>query len=651
MKLRILNRLYALPLRVHLLMMAFLLSLPSIALIAHSGMTQHAEALKKGSAEARRLTNLIAKEQYNQTGNVELLLTALEQIPEIERHDATAAHEVLASILKKNLQFANIIIADRSGQVWASALPMSKPFSIAERYSFQQVVKTRHFSSGEFTIGTISGKPTIGFGYPIINDRGNFTGVIAANLNFGFLNDLLHLSGLPAGSAVSIVDRNGIIVHRSPEPERYVGTRLRQDLFRRLQDGSEKGTYIDRDITETKRIISYRQMKLADEEAPYLYIRTTFPLEKVMEKAREALLVNIAILSSMLLLAVVSVLLLGNLFFVKRINKLQEAAQRLADGELETGVAHVVAGGELGRLAEVFDEMAGKLAARRDTLVKSERDLFELNQSLTRRVEEETERRVSHERLLARHARLMAMGEMIGAIAHQWRQPLATLGATIQSIRMAWERGCCTESFIRKAEDDAKKQLYYMSDTIEDFRNFFAPDKLVERFDVKDKIAEAITLVAPQCADAGIEVHTMDRAPGSRLLVRGYQNEFKQSLVNLLSNACDAIMDKSAQYAEHAAPEARRGTITVTAAQDNDRIVVEVHDNGCGIDPQHAGQVFDPYFTTKSGDKGTGIGLYMTRLIIEESMAGRIGFTSGPEGTLFRVELARDNSEAEVMHG
>jgi len=651
MKKSIFHRLYSLPLRAHLLMMAFLLSLPAILLIIQSGMTQHRESLRKGFAEARRLTSSIAREQHHLPGNIEQLLTALEQLPEIESHDQAATTAILSAILKKNPQYANIIIANKSGAVWASGLPMTRPVSIKDLRSFQQALETKRFSSGDFSFGAISKNPVISFAYPVIDGRGEIDGVISASIDFGRFDSLLQAGNLPEGSSYSIMDRNGMIVARNLSPEKYVGTRLNQESFLRMKTGPERDTFIAGDLADDKKIISYRKLQLPEEHAAYLYIRTAFPLEKVMEKARRAVLIDIALLSSMLLAAVLSVMFLGNIFFVKRIERLQQAAQRLANGDLQPTVSHVVEGGEIGRLAEVFDDMAGKLANRQATLVKSEQSLHELNQNLVRRVEEETERRVKHERLLARHARLVAMGEMIGAIAHQWRQPLATLGATIQSIRMAWEHDCLDGAFLKRAEGDAQKQLYYMSDTIEDFRNFFTPEKVAERFDVKEKIDEVILLVSPQFAHSGVTLRSVDVAKDQRLYVKGYQNEFKQSLLNLVSNAFDAITDKASQGS--AAPEeaADAGLVTILVAGAADKVVVEVRDNGCGIAPEHADQVFDPYFTTKSGDKGTGIGLYMTKLIIEESMQGSIGFQSGPQGTVFRMELDRDASGGEVIYG
>lgn len=292
---------------------------------------------------------------------------------------------------------------------------------------------------------------------------------------------------------------------------------------------------------------------------------------------------------------------------------------------------------ELGRS---FDEMAQQLALR-------ENELNALNESLTLRVEAETERRLQQERMLARHARLAAIGEMIGAIAHQWRQPLATLGATIQSLRMAWERGRLDGGFLESAEADAQKQLYYMSDTIEDFRNFFRPEKVAEQFEVREKIAEVVLLVDAQFANAGVHLEVVDAATGEELLIHGYQNEFKQSVLNLVSNAFDAVVVRNGAGPR---PAGSPGLVVVTLRRTEDRVLIEVRDNGCGIPPEFAEKVYEPYFTSKPEGKGTGIGLYMSKLIVEESMGGRISFVSSDGGTVFRIELAASDA-GEVGNG
>ncbi|GFE62145.1 ATP-binding protein [Geobacter sp. AOG2] len=764
MKNHFLQRFHSLSLRTLLLLMTFALALPSIILIFYSGYLQSEDAIREGIDDGRMLVYSIATEQYNLAGNIEQLLTALAQIPEIKTHDVKTANTILTDILEKNPQYGNIIIADPAGTVWASGLPMKAPFSVHDRLTFQSAVKSRQFSSGDYGIGRISARPTIGFGYPVITASGKLTDVILANINFVQFNMLLNMGGLPRGSSYSILDRNGIIVHRNPNPSHLIGKRIEHDTFMKMVDGPEASNEVAYDANGGKYIVCYRKLRLKNEQSPYLYIRASIPHKETQKKAVSALAKKVIFLAPLLLFALFFVMRLGNIFILKRIDKLQKAVLRLAGGDLKFRVTDEVAGGEFGRLGQAFDEMAEKLASRERALLESEREfadlynnapcgyhslnkegffvrindtelnwlgyerdelighmkfgdiitpdgveileksfhllkelgwvrglefelvrkdgstlpvllnatalhapdgsllviistvydiaerkqvereLNELNNNLTKRIEEETERRVQHERLLARHARLAAMGEMIGAIAHQWRQPLATIGATIQSIRMAWERNCIDRSFLERAEADAQKQLYHMSDTIEDFRNFFLPEKMIEIFDLKEKIEEVVLLVSSQFANSGVRLNVVDNSPDCRLNIKGYQNEFKQSLINLVSNAFDAIMDKAAHNHQLGKGLAAEGQVIVSIAGEGNKAVIEVQDNGCGIPDEYADKVFDPYFTTKSAEKGTGIGLYMTKLIIEESMGGSLSFTSSPDGTKFKVELALDDS-------
>ena len=767
MKNRLLQLYYSLSLRTHLLLLASLLALPAVALIIHSGMTQRQDAIRRGFWEARRLVNSIATEQYNLTGDAEQLLTALAQIPDIKERNADSANALLVDILKKSPHFGNIVVTDPSGSVWASGLPMTKTFSLKERRTFQNAVKRRQFSSGEYVVGTISARPTIGFGYPLITAKGEIRGVIAGNINFDVYNTLLNQADLPKGSAFSLIDHNGVIIYRNLNPERFVGNKLNPDLFQRMKTGPASDAFIDLEVTGDKRIVSYRTLSLSGEQTPYLYIRASIPLEGVLGKARRAELYNIAILSPFLLVAVLMAIPIGNSCFIRRIHKLQEASHRLAEGDLQVRASDSVVGGELGELALSLDNMARQLAEREQALRKNQRELddlynnapcgyhsldkdglfvrmndtelnwlgysrnevigklkfsdlltpasrktfeksfpilkkrgwsrdlefelvrkdgtiipalinattindqdgsflysrstaydvterkkaeqelLELNQSLAKRVEEEIERRLKHERLLARQTRLAAIGEMIGAIAHQWRQPLTTLGAIIQGIRMAWEDKCIDNTFLENAEADAQTQLYYMSDTIEGFRNFFSPEKVIERFDIRKKIHEVALLVAPQFADSGVSLDIVDNSGEGELDIKGYQNEFKQSILNLVSNSLDSIVEKRLRGTR----SDDNGLVVLSLASEGDLVAIEVRDDGCGIPDEYGDKVFEPYFTSKSAAKGTGIGLYMSKLIVEESMGGRLSYTSSPEGTVFRIELARDVPGDEGANG
>ena len=309
-------------------------------------------------------------------------------------------------------------------------------------------------------------------------------------------------------------------------------------------------------------------------------------------------------------------------------------------------------------LNRVNDKLELRVAERTNKLVESRAELktqhVELQQSY-QDMEKEVAKRIlvieelrKNKLLLIQQSRMAAMGEMLGNIAHQWRQPLTSIGATIQTIRMAWDRHCIDDKFLESAEADAQKQITYMSDTIEDFRNFFSPDKVLERFDIKEKLQKVVLLVSAQFINSAVNIQVIDNSPDLTLMVKGYQNEFKQSVLNLVSNAFDAIVEKDALCNESTEEPAFDGLVILSVTGTDSNVIVEVRDNGCGISPIDAEQVFEPYFTSKSEGKGTGIGLSISKLIIEENMGGRLSFTSGPEGTVFKIELPRDDSEEVI---
>ena len=309
-------------------------------------------------------------------------------------------------------------------------------------------------------------------------------------------------------------------------------------------------------------------------------------------------------------------------------------------------------------LNKVNDKLELRVAERTKKLVESRAELktqhVELQQTY-QDMEKEVAKRIlaieelrKNKLLLIQQSRMAAMGEMLGNIAHQWRQPLTSIGATIQTIRMAWDRHCIDNKFLESAEADAQKQITYMSDTIEDFRNFFSPDKVLERFDIKEKLQKVVLLVSAQFVNSGVNIQVIDNSPDLTLMVKGYQNEFKQSVLNLVSNAFDAIVEKDALCSGPNEEPGFDGLVILSVTGTDSNVIVEVRDNGGGISSTDAENVFEPYFTSKSEGKGTGIGLSISKLIIEENMGGHLSFTSGPEGTVFKIELSRDDSEEVI---
>jgi len=252
----------------------------------------------------------------------------------------------------------------------------------------------------------------------------------------------------------------------------------------------------------------------------------------------------------------------------------------------------------------------GELARMVDEKTK---ELRELNKNLEKKVEYEVEQSRKKDEIMFRQSRLAAMGEMVGNIAHQWRQPLNAIVLIIQSFQMKKMLGKLDDEFIDSQVDEGIKLATSMSKTIDDFRNFFKPNKIEEHFSVKTTIEESISLVGHYYEKLDINVKLICENDFETL---GYPNEFSQVMMNLLSNSKDILKDKEDGN--------RNIEIIVKINEDKNEGVISVIDNGGGISEEVQNRMFEPYFTTKHQSSGTGIGLYMSKEIIEKQMSGSI---------------------------
>ena len=258
-------------------------------------------------------------------------------------------------------------------------------------------------------------------------------------------------------------------------------------------------------------------------------------------------------------------------------------------------------------------------------------ELERLNAHLEERVAEEVEKNMEKSRLMAQQSKLAAMGEMIGAIAHQWRQPLNAIGLMIQDVRAAYTYGELDPEYIQSFEDRAMSQVNFMSKTIDDFRMFFKTDREKTVFSAMGAVKAAIELISIQFGANGISIELESNFDDGETNVLGYPNELKQVVLNLLSNSKDAIYDKRKHLGEKF-----DGFIWVSISKE-DKLCINVSDNGTGISESVAGRIFEPYFTTKRPGEGTGIGLYMSKMIIKNSFNGDIAFKNSDAGAVFTI--------------
>ncbi|APW64911.1 hypothetical protein LPB137_03150 [Poseidonibacter parvus] len=323
--------------------------------------------------------------------------------------------------------------------------------------------------------------------------------------------------------------------------------------------------------------------------------------------------------------------------------KLEEISEKIYSGDLSKRV-NVKSTDEIGKLSITFNKMIDRLEKsqlelrkshfqlesrvqeRTDELENKSKQLKELNDNLESRVQDEISKRQKQEQLLIQQSKLAAMGEMIGNIAHQWRQPLNALGLVIQNIQLSYMMDEMNEEFLDKSVEKANLLTKSMSKTIDDFRNFFKPNKEITEFKLDVAINNSFELIGSTLNHNNIE---LEYDFNEEIVVIGFPNEFSQVILNILTNSKDAILEN----------KIKNGKITLEIKKCSDYGYVTIKDNAGGIALNIINKIFDPYFTTKEEGKGTGIGLYMSKIIIEKNMNGQLSVDNTNLGAMFTVKV------------
>jgi two-component system CheB/CheR fusion protein len=247
-----------------------------------------------------------------------------------------------------------------------------------------------------------------------------------------------------------------------------------------------------------------------------------------------------------------------------------------------------------------------------------------VSQSLELEVKKEVALRMEQEHLIMGQSRSAIMGDMISMIAHQWRQPLNQLNLLINLQKIEYRKDLLSDEKMQEFAQKSEEILYYMSNTIDDFRNFFKQEK-EHNFDIIEAINKALSLGSIQLSNAKIELDFIH--PKEPIYLSAAKNEFIQVILTLLSNAKDAIISLQQQH-----PFV--GKITIEVTQEDKIVIVSLKDNGIGAPLEVIRKMFEPYFTTKDSLNGTGLGLYMVQMIIGKNMQGNIVARNLDEGGL-----------------
>ena len=315
---------------------------------------------------------------------------------------------------------------------------------------------------------------------------------------------------------------------------------------------------------------------------------------------------------------------------------LQRGIKELSSGNLGKQL-DIYSKDEIGQLTMSFNDMSTELAKTDkikilNTQLKktsqelrvAKEELEELNNSLEKKVEDEIEKNTKQQVILMQQSKLVQMGEMIENIAHQWRQPLAQINSSVLLVDIALDKENITNTMIDNKLLEIESLTDYMSKTIDDFKNFFDPNKRKTTFSIEDSIEKSYNIVKGTIQTHHIKI---SKEIDNTIYCCSYLDELQQVILTLLNNAIDALLTTKID-----APK-----ILIKAYLKEKDIIIEIQDNAKGIDTEIINKIFEPYFTTKHKSQGTGLGLYMAKMIIDSALEGTISVINKSDGVCFTI--------------
>jgi PAS domain S-box-containing protein len=362
-----------LSLRARLLVLVLSALIPMLGLILYVAREQRQSAVETVRATSLRTLRLAAAQQEGAIDGARSLLGGLASLRAVIQRDGAACGAIFSDVLKRSPLYTNLAAATPEGDVFCSSAPLPGPVNLADRPWFRRVLETRDAAVGGYAVGRVSGKPGLAIVYPALDDAGALKGVVYVGLDLARLNQLAARAELPPGSVLLLLDPDGVILTRHPDPEQWVGkavaeTPLGKTVLIQPGEGTAEATFLD----GVERVFAFAPIA-GNAETGRVRLIVGIPRDVAFAPANRALARNVAALAFIALMVFAFVWVVGDRLVRRPFSVLARATRRLGAGDLTARSGLAAAGGEVGQLARAFDEMAGGLQERERRLGEAER--------------------------------------------------------------------------------------------------------------------------------------------------------------------------------------------------------------------------------------------------------------------------------------
>ena len=555
--------------RIRLSILVLLAVLPAFGLIIYSGLARRDQDAARAREQALEVTRRIAERQAGTQEDTRQLLSLLSKLPAL--NDSGLCNALLTSLAADIPHYRTIGVTDAQGNVFCSSIVLAQPLNVADRGYFQEAAAQHQFTQSYFQISRVDGQPSVAYAYPWLGPDGSGRGVVLASLDLAWLSSSLSEIALPQDSVVTLFDKDGVVLARSPADEALVGLSQHDSaLFSRLQAGA--GETLDATgLDDVRRMYAFTRVGNGENSA---YLTLGIPRDVVFAAANEGLRRNLTLLGTTAVLALLVAWVFGDLLFVRRIKALVRESRAIAGGDLDarTGVSEW--DGELGELSIAFNEMAGSLQARQIAAAAAAEELRRSNSEL----------------------------EQFAYVAsHDLQEPLRMISSYTQLLARRYQGrlDADADDFIGFAVEGAGRMQQLINDLLE-FSRVGRKSQVLNLVSMDSVAATVLLNLRASINESGANVEY-----GPLPSVTGDEVQLTQLLQNLIGNAI--------KFRGEDTPD-----IQVSAEQSEGSWTFSVSDNGIGIDPAYQDRIFVIFQRLHTRDRyeGNGIGLALCRRIV-----------------------------------
>lgn len=373
-------RLFLSNLRSRIVFLVLLALFPALGLILYANLGTRQTHIAEAHRETLGVVQIASRQQQLLIDGARQLLLGLVQIPQLHNESATACAPLFDDLLLRDSRYTNLAIADLEGRIICSARPLPKPLNLAVQPWFQRVWQSRDLAVGAYQNDSGNAKFVLPIGYPLLDSTGQPQAVLFALLDLAWFDELARVVGLPAGSALSVTDRQGTILTRFPDPSQWTGQTISNSpVVQAIQAGQVEGTEEAPGVDGVTRLYAFTPL-FDSQDQNEVYVTAGIPTEVALAEADRLSQFNLSALALGALLALVAAWLGSDLFILRRVRRLVKVTHQLAAGDwrVRSGIAN--SSDEVGALGRAFDEMTDTLQTQQRELQQAEqryRTLFE----------------------------------------------------------------------------------------------------------------------------------------------------------------------------------------------------------------------------------------------------------------------------------